>query len=63
MGDKYLALTETPYPVQFDLASLNTIGQIDYNDRLKAQLNTAHPHYDFSTNTLVNIATVKIQNT
>ena len=55
--DKYLTLTETQYPMQFDLPSLNTIGKIDYNDDLKAQLTTAHPHYDFATNSLVNVIT------
>jgi carotenoid cleavage dioxygenase-like enzyme len=44
--DCYVALTETPVPVQFDLFSLETIGHFRYNDSVKCQVTTAHPHLD-----------------
>ncbi len=56
-GSQYLAMTETAYPILFDLPTLDTIARVDYQDNLKCQLTTAHPHFDFSSNTLINIAT------
>lgn len=55
--NRYLAMTETPNPMLFEFASLNTIGRLNYQDSFKVQLTTAHPHFDFSHNTLINIAT------
>lgn len=50
MIDKHpVALTEIPYPVQFDLENLQTLGPLIYNDNLPQDFiqTTAHPHYDF----------------
>lgn len=49
--NKPVALTEIPYPVQFDLDTLQTIGPAIYNDSLPQSFiqTTAHPHYDFET--------------
>lgn len=43
---EFVAQTETPLPVAFDVATLKTIGIVSYDDKLKGELTTAHPHYD-----------------
>ena len=45
-GDCYVALTEPPSAVLFDPISLNTTGHLEYQDSLKFQVSTAHPHLD-----------------
>lgn len=46
IADEFVAQTEVPMPVVFDKETLDTIGVLGYEDRLKGQLTTAHPHYD-----------------
>lgn len=48
-GDRYVALTETPLAMVFDLHTLETLGVYDY-DQTDAQISTAHPHFDFARN-------------
>jgi beta,beta-carotene 9',10'-dioxygenase len=54
IGERYLAMTETPMPVEFDADTLETLGQFDYADELRAHISTAHPHHDPERNELVN---------
>lgn len=54
IGDRYIAMTETPMPVEFDVDSLETLGHLDYTDELEAHVTTAHPHHDAERNELVN---------
>ena len=54
IGERYIAMTETPMPVEFDSETLDTIGHLEYADRLKAHVTTAHPHHDAERNELVN---------
>jgi carotenoid cleavage dioxygenase-like enzyme len=56
MGEKYVALTETPIPVEFDPATLDTVGVLEYSDDLGGMTTTAHPHADPATGDLVNFA-------
>jgi beta,beta-carotene 9',10'-dioxygenase len=56
MGEKYVALTETPLPVEFDPATLETVGLVEYSDDLGGMTTTAHPHADPATGDLVNFA-------
>ncbi len=56
-NDKCLAMTETPYQIIFDRASLDTLGRLIYQDSLSPQIITAHPHFDFATKEIFNIAT------
>jgi carotenoid cleavage dioxygenase-like enzyme len=44
LGDEYLALTETPLPVAFDGATLDTLGVTDWAGDIPGLLTTAHPH-------------------
>ena len=54
IGERYIAMTETPMPVEFDPETLDTIGHLEYADKLKAHVTTAHPHHDVARNELVN---------
>lgn len=46
IADQFVAQTEVPMPVAFDQETLDTIGVVSYEDRLKGALTTAHPHHD-----------------
>src|SRR3954464_2198443 len=54
IGDRYIAMTETPMPIAFDAETLETVGQLEYADKLKAHVTTAHPHHDPERDELVN---------
>jgi beta,beta-carotene 9',10'-dioxygenase len=54
IGERYIAMTETPLPIEFDPESLDTIGHLAYADGLKGQVTTAHPHHDRERDELVN---------
>jgi beta,beta-carotene 9',10'-dioxygenase len=54
IGERYIAMTETPMPVEFDPETLETLGHVRYGDSLEGQLTTAHPHHDPGRNELVN---------
>jgi beta,beta-carotene 9',10'-dioxygenase len=46
IGDYFVALTESPLPVEFDLETLKTLGVMHHDDGLAGQHCTPHPHYD-----------------
>jgi len=52
LGDDFIAMTETPMAIAFDLRTLATLRPYGYDDgadgteRLKGSVTTAHPHYD-----------------
>ena len=54
IGERYIAMTETPLPIEFDLDTLDTVGPLPYTDSLKAHVTTAHPHHDAERDELVN---------
>ena len=54
IGERYIAMTETPMPIEFDAETLDTIGHLEYADDLKAHVTTAHPHHDRERDELVN---------
>jgi beta,beta-carotene 9',10'-dioxygenase len=54
IGERYIAMTETPMPIAFDAETLETAGRLEYADRLKAHVTTAHPHHDPERDELVN---------
>ena len=53
-GERYIAMTETPLPIEFDAETLDTIGHLEFADELKGQVTTAHPHHDRERDELVN---------
>ena len=56
IGDEFLALTETPIPVEFDPETLETLGVVDAPRRAPGQITIAHPHQDPVTGELVSYA-------
>ncbi len=38
IGERYIAMTETPMPVEFDPETLETLGHLKYGDRLKGHV-------------------------
>ncbi|HKV02636.1 MAG TPA: carotenoid oxygenase family protein, partial [Ktedonobacteraceae bacterium] len=46
LGERFVALSETPLPVEFDPQTLETVGVIQFNDGLEGLHTTPHPHYD-----------------
>jgi carotenoid cleavage dioxygenase-like enzyme len=57
LADRFLAITETPLPIEFDPHTLETLGVFDYDDRLPGAVTTAHPHADFARHSVVNYLT------
>jgi beta,beta-carotene 9',10'-dioxygenase len=53
----FVALTEIPLPVEFDKETLETVGLHSYEDTLKGNLTTAHPHFDFEKDEGINYLT------
>jgi len=53
LGDRYIAMTETPIPVEFDPSTLAAVG-VAY--RPPGVLTTAHPHMDRSDRGMLNYA-------
>ncbi|HEY1273899.1 MAG TPA: carotenoid oxygenase family protein [Thermoleophilaceae bacterium] len=54
IGERYIAMTETPMPIEFDPETLATVGGLKYADRLGGHITTAHPHHDSARDELVN---------
>ncbi|MDZ7731556.1 MAG: carotenoid oxygenase family protein [Natrialbaceae archaeon] len=56
-ADRFIAMTETPIPVEFDPETLETLGHLEFDDDIEGQTSTAHPHRDFERNVTVNYIT------
>lgn len=54
IADDFVAQAEVPMPVAFDKDTLATIGVIKYDDQLRGDVTTAHPHYDTQTQESLN---------
>jgi len=54
LGERFIAMTETPLPVQFDPHTLETAGVRPYE--APGQLSTAHPHMDRTSGGMLNYA-------
>jgi beta,beta-carotene 9',10'-dioxygenase len=46
LGERFVAFTETPLPIEFDPQTLETVGVIRFDDKLAGEISTPHPHYD-----------------
>ena len=51
-GDRFVSVTESPFPIIFDPKTLRTINQFHYQDHVPGQITTAHPHFDFEENAI-----------
>jgi carotenoid cleavage dioxygenase-like enzyme len=54
LGERFIAMTETPLPVQFDPRTLETAGVRPYE--APGQISTAHPHMDRANRGMLNYA-------
>jgi carotenoid cleavage dioxygenase-like enzyme len=54
LGERFISMTETPMPVQFDPHTLQTAGVAPYE--VPGQLTTAHPHLDRASGGMLNYA-------
>jgi beta,beta-carotene 9',10'-dioxygenase len=55
LGDRFIAMTESPLPVQFDPHTLQAAGVRPY--KVPGLLTTAHPHMDRASGAMLNYAT------
>jgi beta,beta-carotene 9',10'-dioxygenase len=46
LGERWIAMTETPMAVEFDAETLGTVGPVKWDDKLGAHFASAHPHHD-----------------
>src|SRR3954447_17567115 len=53
LGERYVAMTETPLPIEFDPETLATLRRAD---KAPGQVTTAHPHHDRDANEAINYA-------
>src|SRR3954469_952126 len=53
LGERYIAMTETPLPIEFDPQTLATLR---HAGKAPGHVTTAHPHHDRKTNEAVNYA-------
>ncbi len=53
LGERFVAMTETPLPVQFDPETLAAVG---IGWRVPGELTTAHPHLDRASGGMINYA-------
>jgi carotenoid cleavage dioxygenase-like enzyme len=54
LGERFISMTETPMPVQFDPRTLQTAGVQPYE--VPGELTTAHPHSDRASGGMINYA-------
>lgn len=56
IADAYVALTEIPLPIRFDSQTLETLGVLDYQDKLPHGKcwESAHPHHDEGRKEMIN---------
>lgn len=53
LGDRFMAMSETPLPIVFDPHTLETLG---VDERPPGHMPTAHPHFDPGTGEMTNFA-------
>lgn len=52
---QYVALTESSEIIAFDIADLNTIGSVNFEDNLPGEFSLAHPQFSTNTGEIFNI--------
>lgn len=55
IADSHVAMTETPTVTMFDPNTLQTLGVLNFTDELSGQITTAHPHFDYARNCMINV--------
>src|SRR3954464_11539235 len=46
LGERWIAMTETPMAIEFDPETLATLGHVDWDNGLGEPPTSAHPHHD-----------------
>jgi beta,beta-carotene 9',10'-dioxygenase len=57
LAERFVALTETPLPVEFDPRTLRTVGVLEFDDDIAAIGSSPHPHFDPVTGDFLNTIT------
>lgn len=57
LAGRFVALTETPLPVEFDPETLETVGVVEYEDNVEAIGASPHPHVDITSGDALNTIT------
>jgi carotenoid cleavage dioxygenase-like enzyme len=57
VAERYLALAETPIQVQFDPATLRTVGVVGWDTSTFGRMTTVHPHLDEQRHEAINLVT------
>jgi carotenoid cleavage dioxygenase-like enzyme len=57
LAGRFVALTETPLPVEFDPETLETVGVVEYEDDVEGIGTSPHPHTDPRTGDALNTIT------
>ncbi len=56
VAGELIAMTETWQQMKIDLDTLDTKGHVKYKNQFNYQITSAHPHYDFMHNQVINFA-------
>jgi len=57
LGERYVALTEVPPPIEFDPGTLDTGDLVGWKRRFGDLVSSAHPHFDPHTGEMINYLT------
>jgi beta,beta-carotene 9',10'-dioxygenase len=57
IAERYLALAETPIQVQFDPATLDSVGVVGWDTSTFGRMTTVHPHIDEARQEAINLVT------
>jgi beta,beta-carotene 9',10'-dioxygenase len=57
IGEKFIAMTETPIALEFDPDTLSAVGVFDPRVGVAGHITTAHPHYDYARKEGLNFIT------
>jgi beta,beta-carotene 9',10'-dioxygenase len=57
LAGRFVALTETPLPVEFDPETLETVGVLEYQDGVEGIGTSPHPHIDHESGDALNTIT------
>ncbi len=56
MGEHFIAMTESNDTIDFNLHDLSTVNAFKFDDHIKGQITTAHPHLDVHTGEMINVS-------
>ena len=54
-GKQGIAMTESSEIIAFNIEDLNTIGKVNFEDKIPGEFSLAHPHFDFETGEMISL--------